>query len=74
MLSDQSSIGFRVGHWHMQTINTTYQLHIEKWQNKNRLYTGYTGYTGDWVFKKYSLNLLKKEVVVSKMKIYLEEY
>ena len=26
VLSDQSSISFRVGHWHVQTINMTYQL------------------------------------------------
>ena len=28
VLSDQSSISFRVGHWHVQTINMTYQLDI----------------------------------------------
>ena len=59
MLSDQSSIGFRIGHWQVQIVNTTYQLRIEKWQNKNKLYTGYTE---DWVFKRYSLYWLKKEV------------
>ena len=32
VLSDQSSIGFRVDHWHVQTINMAYQSHIEKWQ------------------------------------------
>ena len=26
VLSDQSSISFHVGHWHIQTINMTYQL------------------------------------------------
>ena len=25
VLSDQSSIAFRVGHWHIQTISMTYQ-------------------------------------------------
>ena len=32
VLSDQSNIGFRVGYWQVQTINMTYQSHIEKWQ------------------------------------------
>lgn len=28
VLSDQSSIGFCVGYWHVQTIDTTYQFYI----------------------------------------------
>ena len=59
VLSDQSSIGFRVGHWHdVQSTRHINQLRTQKCY----IFILYAGCTEDWVFKRYSLYWLKKEV------------